>query len=80
MKRLVREPLIHFLLLGAILFGVYAYKERGPAGVEQSKQIRLTIDDLSQLVLLFQSQWRRDPTPAAARNRFSRMAEPVESF
>ena len=29
MKRLLREPLVHFLLLGAILFGVYAYAERG---------------------------------------------------
>jgi peptidyl-prolyl cis-trans isomerase C len=63
MNRLLREPLVHFLLLGTILFGLYAYKERGHGGVEQSKQIRLTIDDLSQLVLLFQSQWRRDPTP-----------------
>jgi peptidyl-prolyl cis-trans isomerase C len=63
MKHLLREPLVHFLLLGTILFGVYAYKEPGPSGAEQSKQIRLTIDDLSQLVLLFQSQWRRDPTP-----------------
>jgi hypothetical protein len=68
MKRLLREPLIHFLLVGAILFGVYAYAERGHGGVEQSKQIRLTIDDLSQLVLLFRSQWRRDPTPEELRS------------
>src|SRR5262245_40954641 len=67
MKRLLREPLVHFLMLGAILFGVYAYAERGHGGVEQSKQIRLTIDDLSQMVLVFQSQWRRDPTPEELR-------------
>jgi peptidyl-prolyl cis-trans isomerase C len=67
MKRLLREPLIHFLLLGAILFGVYAYAERDHGGVEQSKQIRLTIGDLSQLVLVFRSQWRRDPTPEELR-------------
>jgi hypothetical protein len=30
----LREPLVHFLLLGAILFGVYAYAERGHGGVE----------------------------------------------
>jgi peptidyl-prolyl cis-trans isomerase C len=63
MKRLLREPLVHFLLLGAILFGVYGYAYRGHGGVEQSKQIRLTVDDISQLILVFQSQWRRDPTP-----------------
>ncbi len=68
MKRLLREPLVHFLLLGAILFGVYAYAERGRAGAEQSKQIRLTLDDLSQMVLVFRSQWRRDPTPEELRS------------
>jgi peptidyl-prolyl cis-trans isomerase C len=67
MKRLLREPLVHFLLLGAILFGGYGYMERGRGGVDQSKQIRLTLDDLSQLVLVFQSQWRRDPAPEELR-------------
>jgi hypothetical protein len=63
MKHFLREPLVHFLLLGAILFGAYAHAERDHAGVEQPKQNRLTIDDLSQLVLVFQAQWQRDPTP-----------------
>jgi peptidyl-prolyl cis-trans isomerase C len=63
MKRLFSEPLVHFLLLGAFLFGVYAYTGRDRGSVEGSKQIQLTIDDISQLVLVFQAQWRRDPTP-----------------
>ena len=71
MKRFLREPLVHFLLIGALLFGVYAYTERGRGGVEQSKQIQLSLDDLAQLALLFQSQWRRDPTP----DEFARMIE-----
>ena len=32
MKRLLREPLLHFLILGTLLFGVYAYTERGNVG------------------------------------------------
>ena len=63
MKSLLREPLLHFLLLGAILFGVYAYAERGRGGVEPSRQIRLSLDEIAQLTLLYQSQWRRPPTP-----------------
>ena len=63
MKRLLREPLLHFLILGGLLFAVYAYTERGRGGVEPSRQIQLSPDDLAQMVLLFQSQWRRDPTP-----------------
>jgi peptidyl-prolyl cis-trans isomerase C len=68
MKRLLREPLVHFVLLGVILFGIYAYAERSHGGVEQSRQIRLTVDDLSQLVLVFRSQWRRNPTPEELRS------------
>ena len=67
MKRLLREPLVHFLLVGAILFGAYSYAERAHGGIEQSTQIRLSIDDISQLVLVFRSQWRRDPTPQELR-------------
>jgi len=62
MKKLLREPLVHFLLIGVVLFAVYAYTDRGRGGVESSKQIRLTFDDLAQMALLFQAQWRRDPT------------------
>ena len=71
MKKLLREPLLHFLLLGAILFGVYAYAEQGRGGVEPSRQIQLSVDDLAQLAVLFQSQWKRDPTPV----EFGRMVE-----
>jgi hypothetical protein len=71
MKRFLREPLVHFLLLGALLFGGYAYFDRGRDGPEPSKQIQLSLDDLSQLAMLFQSQWRRDPTP----DEFGRMVE-----
>jgi hypothetical protein len=71
MKRLLHEPLVHFLLLGALLFAVYAYVDRGRGGVEPSRQIQLSLDDLAQLAVLFQSQWKRDPTPA----EFGRMVE-----
>jgi peptidyl-prolyl cis-trans isomerase C len=71
MKHLLREPLLHFLILGVMLFGVYAYAERGRDGVEPSRQIQLTLDDLAQLEMLFQSQWKRDPTP----EEFGRMVE-----
>ena len=37
MKRLSREPLIHFLMLGAILFGAYAYVERKHGGAGQER-------------------------------------------
>jgi len=62
-KRWVREPLLHFLLLGVALFAVYSYINRGRGGVESSKQIALTLDDLRQMEMYFESQWHRPPTP-----------------
>lgn len=63
MKRFFREPLVHFLLIGAVLFGLYSYAPGGRTTAASSKEIRLSVDDVNQLVLLFQSQWRRPPTP-----------------
>jgi len=62
-KRLLREPLIHFLLIGAVLFGLYGLTQSGPPATAPSKEIRLSLDEIGQLTLLYQSQWRRPPTP-----------------
>jgi peptidyl-prolyl cis-trans isomerase C len=63
MKRLLREPLTHFLLIGAVLFGVYGLMQPGRPATAPSKEIRLSQDEIAQLTLLYQSQWRRAPTP-----------------
>jgi peptidyl-prolyl cis-trans isomerase C len=63
-QRWLREPLLHFLLIGVALFAMYAYTQRGRGGVESSKQIQLTLDDLVQMNIYFASQWKRPPTPA----------------
>jgi hypothetical protein len=63
MKRLLREPLVHFLLIGAVLFGLYNVTQSGRPATASSKEIRLSQDEIAQLTLLYQSQWRRPPTP-----------------
>ena len=62
-KRLLHEPLFHFLLIGVLLFAVDHYVNPVGGVAPSSKQIQLSVDDLAQLVLLFQAQWRREPTP-----------------
>ena len=42
MKRLLREPLIHFLLIGAVLFAVDGYMQPARRRRRSSKQIQLT--------------------------------------
>ena len=54
MKRLLREPLVHFLLIGAILFGFYSYTQSGRPATAPSTEIRLTTDEVAQLAMLYQ--------------------------
>ena len=61
MKRLLREPLLHFLLLGVALFAVNTHF-KGDSGSDTSKQIVLSLDQLKQLETYFEAQWRRPPT------------------
>ena len=63
MKRWLREPLLHFLLIGTALFAIYGYQHRGTDGAEPSRQIALTPDDLRQLAAYFESEQHRPPTP-----------------
>ena len=62
-KRWLREPLLHFLLIGVVLFGVYAYTNRGRIGIESPRQIVLSLDELRTMTAYFESQWHRPPTP-----------------
>jgi hypothetical protein len=62
MKRFLREPLLHFLLVGAVMFAAYNVMRADRSVPAPSMDIRLSLDELAQLALLFQAQWRREPT------------------
>lgn len=62
-KRWLREPLLHFLLIGLVLFAVYAYMNRGRSRLESPRQIVLSLDELATMERYFESQWHRRPTP-----------------
>ena len=62
MRHLFREPLVQFLLIGAVLFGLYSLTQSGRQATGAPKEIRLSLDDIAQLTQLYQSQWRRPPT------------------
>jgi peptidyl-prolyl cis-trans isomerase C len=63
MKKLLREPLVHFLLLGAALFAGYHFMKSPVDAGPASHEIRLSLEEVAQLALVFQSQWNREPTP-----------------
>ena len=60
MKRLLREPLLHFLLLGIGLFVVFALA--GNRASERPGRIIVTEGQIEQLLVGFTRTWQRPPT------------------
>ena len=58
-QRLLREPLVHFLAIGVLLFVLYALVSDGRSAA--SNRIEITSADVDQLVLIFRKQWQRSP-------------------
>jgi len=59
-KKWLREPLIHFLLIGGLLFLVYSLQNDGFS--DQSKRIVFTKADTNRLILLWEKKRQRPPT------------------
>lgn len=57
--RFLREPLVHFLVLGALIFG--AFKFTSSATIEPGK-ILITQGRIESLEIAFSRTWRRPPT------------------
>jgi hypothetical protein len=68
MRRWAREPLLHFLLIGAALFVIYHWLNPTAANWDTSRRIELTNDDIRQLEISWTAQWQRPPTPEEIRN------------
>src|SRR6478609_11930193 len=67
-RRWAREPLLHFLLIGAALFVIYHWLNPTATNSDTSRRIELTNDDIRQLEISWTAQWQRPPTPEEMRN------------
>jgi hypothetical protein len=66
-KILIKEPLLHFLLIGAALFLLFGWKGNSPSGLggqvgATATQIVVTLADIRQMNTLFVRTWQRQPT------------------
>jgi parvulin-like peptidyl-prolyl isomerase len=57
----LREPLLHFLVIGALLFAAYAWLNRGGDELP-APQVRLADSDVRWLKETFALQWQREPS------------------
>jgi hypothetical protein len=67
LRRWFREPLLHFFLLGALLFAGYGLVKPRSRPTLTSRRIDISSGDVDQLAQAFEQQWRRPPTPAELR-------------
>lgn len=65
LKKWLREPLLHFLLIGALLFVIFGLKNDGIS--DQSKRIVFSQDDIHRLSLLWEKQRQRPPSQTELR-------------
>ena len=61
-RRWLREPLLHFLLAGALIFAIYQLLNPAANRTDRANQIVLTKDDLRQLAVHWLAQGRPLPT------------------
>ena len=62
LRTILREPLLHFVVLGAGLFGLFGVV--AAPSEEQPGQIVVSAAKVENLAQLFEQSWRRPPTPA----------------
>lgn len=62
LSRLLREPLVHFLVIGGLVFALYGRDEPAPAA-PSGQVIVVTEAQVAQLSARFEAAWRRPPTP-----------------
>ncbi|WP_148861334.1 peptidyl-prolyl cis-trans isomerase [Marinobacter fonticola] len=60
MIRLLKEPLLHFLLIGAGFFALYLYLN--PASLESDRRIVVEPGRIEQLAVNFRKTWQRSPS------------------
>jgi hypothetical protein len=68
LKQWLREPLLHFLLIGAALFVVYRVLNPDADATAPSTRIELTQDDLLQMSVAWLAQGRSPPTAEQMRH------------
>lgn len=66
-KRILREPLAHFLVLGALIFAMNAWRGKDGRETSSKDRIEVTVGTLAWLGEGFAKQWHRAPDEAELR-------------
>jgi hypothetical protein len=65
---LAREPLLHFVAIGAVLFAAYGWMNSGKTGAETAdRRVAITEGHLRWVTETWTRQWQRQPSPEELR-------------
>jgi peptidyl-prolyl cis-trans isomerase C len=59
--KLLREPIMHFLVIGAVIFGLYEVRN-DKAALDPDNRITVTAGDVERLSAAWARRWQRPPT------------------
>lgn len=65
MKKLLKEPLFHFLLLGGLIFALYGLVNRN---TDDDNTILIDDFDMNNIIASWEMQWKRLPTDEELKN------------
>ena len=65
MKKLLKEPLLHFLAIGLILFLVYGFVNQDS---NNRDEIIIDTNDIDSYIAKWEMQWKRPPTQEELSN------------
>lgn len=65
MRRWFSEPLVHFLVLGGLLFGAHGWNNRGVG--DEPRVVRVTAAEVNWLAEVWTRQWQRQPSEQELR-------------
>jgi len=65
MKKLLKEPLLHFIAIGVVFFLVYGMVN---TDLDEDQQIIIDLSDVDEIATKFDAQWNRPPTEAELGN------------
>ena len=67
LARVIREPLVHFLVIGGAVFALYAYTTGGEQVAPPRDRIVVSEGRIQQLAEIFNRTWQRPPAPQELR-------------
>ena len=67
MPRFLKEPFVHFVLIGALLFALYRANEEPGAAEDGENRIVIDQQDYDHLKELWKIRWKREPAPSDIR-------------